>query len=475
MTETYQSPLGTRYASRQMQQLWNAEHRAGLWRRLWLTLAEEQRRLGLDIPDDSIEEMRSQLDTVDLEAVEEYERRFRHDVMAHIHHFGDQAPAARPYIHLGATSAFVTDNTDLLVVRDSMRLLLGRLVGVLRTLRAFAEEYRTMPAVAFTHFQPAQLTTVGKRATLWLQDLALDAEAMHHTLATLPFRGCKGTTGTQASYLELFDGDHKKVRELDQRVAAAFGFKSIAVSGQTYTRKLDSCILDVLAGVAQTASKFATDIRLLQHEGEILEPAEQEQIGSSAMAYKRNPMRCERICALSRYVIALRANGAYTAATQWLERTLDDSANRRIVLPDIFLATDALLVLLHNVTEGLEVRAATTSRNVECVMPFMLTERWLMLGVKAGGDRQELHEVIRRESQAVTEAMEHGSHNDLLDRLAKHKAFANVDRAALQAKLDPARYVGRSSEQVMEFSKGSLAALLESLQEFTTDDGEITV
>ncbi len=273
----------------------------------------------------------------------------------------------------------------------------------------------------------------------------------------------------------MFDGDHDKVRELDQRVAAAFGFESIAVSGQTYTRKLDSRVLDILAGVAQAASKFATDIRLLQHEGEILEPAEQEQIGSSAMAYKRNPVRCERICALSRYVIALRENGAYTAATQWLERTLDDSANRRIVLPDAFLATDALLILLHNVTEGLEVRAATTRRNVECVMPFMSTERWLMLGVKAGGDRQELHEVIRRESRAVTEAMEHGSHNDLLDRLAKHEAFANVDRAALQAELDPARYVGRSSEQVMEFSEGSLAALLESLREFTTDAGEITI
>ena len=475
MTETYQSPLGTRYASRQMQQLWNAGHRTELWRRLWLTLAEEQQRLGLDIPDDAIEEMRSQLDTVNLEAVEEYERRFRHDVMAHIHHFGDQAPAARPFIHLGATSAFVTDNTDLLLMRDSMRLLLGRLVGVLHTLRAFAEEHRTMPAVAFTHFQPAQLTTVGKRATLWLQDLALDAEALHHTLTTLPFRGCKGTTGTQESYLELFDGDHAKVRELDQRVAAAFGFESIAVSGQTYTRKLDSRVLDVLAGVAQTASKFATDIRLLQHEGEILEPAEQEQIGSSAMAYKRNPMRCERICSLSRYVIALRENGAYTAATQWLERTLDDSANRRIVLPDAFLATDALLILLHNVTKGLEVRAATMRRNVECVMPFMSTERWLMLGVKAGGDRQELHEVIRRESQAVTEAMEHGSRNDLLDRLAKHEAFAKVDRAALQGELDPARYVGRSSEQVMEFSEGTLAALLESLREFTTDAGEITV
>jgi adenylosuccinate lyase len=471
----YQSPLATRYASPAMQRLWSPQHRAGLWRRLWLALAEEQQRLGLDIPEAAIGQMRDQLDTADLEAVREYERRFRHDVMAHVHHLGDQAPAARPYIHLGATSAFVTDNADLLVVREALRLLLGRLIPVLETLQAFALQHRAVPAVAYTHFQPAQLTTVGKRAVLWLQDLALDAEALRDLQAWLPFRGCKGTTGTQASYLELFNGDHDKVRELDRQVAAAFGFEPIAVSGQTYTRKLDSRVLDLLAHLAQSASKFATDLRLLQHEGEVLEPAEQEQIGSSAMAYKRNPMRCERVCALSRYLIALRENTAYTAATQWLERTLDDSANRRMVLPDAFLAADALLVLSLNVAAGLEVREASIKRNVEKVMPFMATERWLMLGVAAGGDRQTLHEVIRQASRAVSDAVERGEPNDLLERLAAHEAFRQMDRATLAAELDPARYVGRSAQQVEEYIEGPLAALLESLHEFTAEPTEVTV
>jgi adenylosuccinate lyase len=458
-----------------MQQLWNARHRAVLWRRLWLTLAEEEKRLGLDISDQAIEALRSQLDTADLEAVKEYEHRFRHDVMAHVHHLGDQAPAARPYIHLGATSAFVTDNAELLVIREALQLLLGRFNSVLDALRTFALEHRAVPAVAYTHFQPAQLTTVGKRATLWLQDLAMDAKGIRDAHATLPFRGCKGTTGTQESYLELFDGDHAKVRELDRRVAAAFGFESIPVTGQTYTRKIDSLVLDLLAQVAQSASKMATDLRLLQHEGELLEPAENEQIGSSAMAYKRNPMRAERICGLARYVIALRQNSAYTTATQWLERTLDDSANRRLVLPDAFLATDAMLILLNNVARGLEVRAATTGRNVARVMPFMATERWLMLGVKAGGDRQALHEAIRQESWAVTDAMEHGAENDLLDRLANHAEFSRVNRADLQTELDPSRHVGRSPEQVGEFIEGTLDALLESIRGFTVEEGEISV
>ncbi len=473
--ETYQSPLGTRYASPAMQHLWNARHRIGLWRRLWLTLAEEEKRLGIDIPDEAIEAIRSQLDTADLEAVKEYERRFRHDVMAHVHHLGDQAPAARPYIHLGATSAFVTDNAELVLMRQALQLLLGRLGSVLDALRAFALEHRAVPAVAYTHFQPAQLTTVGKRATLWLQDLAMDAKGIRDAQAALPFRGCKGTTGTQESYLELFGGDHDKVQELDRRVAAAFDFESIPVTGQTYTRKIDSQVLDWLAQVAQSASKMATDVRLLQHEGELLEPTESQQIGSSAMPYKRNPMRAERICGLARYIIALRQNAAYTTATQWLERTLDDSANRRLVLPDTFLATDALLVLLHNVARGLEVRAATTRRNVERVMPFMATERWLMLGVKAGGDRQTLHEVIRQESWAVTDAMEHGADNDLLDRLANHEEFSRVDQADLQGELDPSRHVGRSAEQVGEFVEGTLDPLLESLKGFTVEEGEISV
>ena len=474
--DRYQSPLSTRYASSDMQGLWSAAIRAGLWRRLWLALAEAQQGLGIDVPDAALAAMREHLDDADLDAVREYERRFRHDVMAHIHHFGDQAPDARPFIHLGATSAFVTDNAELIVIRNALRLLMARIVAVLRALREFALEHRSRPAVAYTHFQPAQLTTVGKRATLWLQDMAMDAEATRNIFMSLPFRGCKGTTGTQASYLDLFGGDHEKVRELDRRVTKAFDFaEPLAVSGQTYTRKLDSGVLDVLAGIAQSASKFATDLRLLQHERELLEPAEPEQIGSSAMPYKRNPMRCERICALARYVIALRENAAYTTATQWLERSLDDSANRRLVLPDSFLATDALLVLFTNVAEGLEVREVTTRSNVDRVMPFMATERWLMLGVTAGGDRQTLHEVIRQESRAVSEAMEGGSDNDLLDRLASHQAFAAVDRGALEAELDPNSYVGRSPEQVVEFTEGPFGKLLESLEVFAPEIAEVTV
>lgn len=475
-TDAYQSPLGSRYASREMQRLWGPSHRAGLWRRLWLTLAEQQRELGIDIPAEALDEMRAALGTTDLEAVREYERRFRHDVMAHVHHFGDQAPAARAFIHLGATSAFVTDNSELLVMRDGLRLLLGRLAAVLDALKTFAVTYRSIPTVAYTHFQPAQLTTVGKRATLWLQDFALDARALHDTVTTLPFRGCKGTTGTQASYLDLFGGDHDKVRELDRRVADAFGFAgTIPVSGQTYTRKIDSRLLDRLADLAQSASKVATDLRLLQHEGEIWEPAESEQIGSSAMAYKRNPMRAERICALARFILATRDNAAQTAATQWLERTLDDSANRRLALPDAFLAADAVLILVENVARGLEVRTATIRRNVDRVMPFMATERWLMLGVQAGGDRQALHEVIRQESWAVRDAMEGGAPNDLVDRLARHTAFAGVDEAAFRAELDPARYVGRSAEQVLEYVEGPLAEVVSTLDAFTAEHAEVTV
>ena len=464
---TYTSALATRYASPAMVSLWSDEHRARLWRRLWLVLAEEERRLGLDIPERALTEMRAHLDDADLERAREHERRLRHDVMAHIHHFGDQAPAARPYIHLGATSAYVTDNADLLVMRDVLKLLLGRLVAVLQGLRDFALRHRELPTVAYTHFQPAQLTTVGKRATLWLHDFALDAEALRDAVRTLPFRGCKGTTGTQASFLELFRGDHGKVRELDARVAAAFEFTgSIPVSGQTYTRKIDSRVLDALAGIAQSGSKFATDLRLLQHEGEILEPAEAEQVGSSAMPYKRNPMRAERVCGLARYLVSLRENTAYTAATQWLERTLDDSANRRLVLPEAALAADAILILVTNIVAGLDVREGTIRRNVERVMPFMATERWLMLGVQAGGDRQTLHEVIRRHSRAVGAELERGAPNDLLDRLARDAAFARVDAAALRRELEPRRYVGRAPEQVVEYLEGPLKDLLSSLSGF---------
>lgn len=476
--DRWRSPLGTRYASREMQVLWGEPHRIGLWRRLWLALAEHERALGLDIPEAALAEMRAHLDDADLAAAAEYERRFRHDVMAHVHQFGDQAPAARRVIHLGATSAFVTDNADLIVMRDGLRLLLGRVVALLEALDRFAAAHAAVPCLAYTHFQPAQLTTVGKRATLWMQDFALDVEELLHRIATLRFRGCKGTTGTQASFLELFGGDHAKVRELDRRVSAAFGFAApFPVTGQTYPRKADSTVLDVLSGLAQSAAKMATDLRLLQHEGELLEPFESEQIGSSAMAYKRNPMRAERICALARFVVSLQQNGAQTASTQWLERTLDDSANRRLALPEAFLATDALLMLAVNVAQGLEVRPGVIAARVAEQMPFMATERWLMLGTKAGGDRQALHEVVRRNAMAVSAAVAEGGRNDLLERLGAAPEFRNVPAAALQAELDPTRYTGRAAEQVAEFRAEFLAPLLASARTVMTAAaaGEIRV
>jgi adenylosuccinate lyase len=459
--EGWRSPLGSRYASPAMQMLWGEPHRIGLWRRLWLALAETERELGLDIPEQAIAQLRAHLDDADLAAAARYERRFRHDVMAHIHAFGDQAPAARPYLHLGATSAFVTDNADLVIMRDGLRLLLGRLIAVLGALERFASRYANLPCLAYTHFQPAQLTTVGKRAALWMQDFGLDVEEVSHRIGTMRFRGCKGTTGTQASFLQLFGGDHEKVRELDRRVAAKLGFtESFQVTGQTYTRKLDSGVLDTLSGIAQSAAKLAGDLRLLQHEGELLEPFESEQVGSSAMAYKRNPMRAERISGLARYVISLPANTAQTAASQWLERTLDDSANRRLSLPEGFLATDAILVLATNIAAGLEVREDVIRRHVSDQMPFMATERWLLLGVSAGGDRQTLHEIIRLHSLAVAEAVSRGEANDLLGRLANDPAFRGVPASALQAELDPANYTGRAARQVSEFIDEYLQPLL---------------
>ncbi len=477
MTEPqrYESPLGTRYASPAMQRLWSAQQRAGIWRRLWLALAEEQRRLGLDIPDAAIVEMRVHLDDADLEAVRRYERRFRHDVMAHVHHFGDQAPAARPFLHLGATSCYVTDNAELIVMREALRILLGRLTAVVRSLAEFAQRTREIPTVAYTHFQPAQLTTVGKRAVLWLQDFLLDAEALRDLVDGLPFRGCKGVTGTQATYLELFHGDHEKVLQLDRAVGNAFGFDTtVPVSGQTYTRKIDSRIVDTIGGIGQSAAKFGTDLRLLQHEGEVLEPSEADQIGSSAMPHKRNPMRAERICSLSRYLLAQQETAHYTAATQWLERTLDDSAIRRLALSDSFLAADAVLVLCTNVSAGLEYSEATIRRNVERVMPFMAVERWLMLGVEAGGDRQALHEVMRRHSREVSAAVAEGAQNDLLERLAGDEAFAALSAEQLKAEMDTVRYIGRAPQQVSEFLEGPVAQLLASLASYEVAD-EATV
>jgi adenylosuccinate lyase len=478
MTDRYQSPLGNRYASPAMQTLWGERHRVGLWRRLWLALAETERELGLAIPAEAIAQIRAHLDDCDLGAAAQYERRFRHDVMAHIHALGDQAPAARPFLHLGATSAFVTDNADLLVMRDGLRLLLGRLVALLRALGGFAERQAARPCLAYTHFQPAQLTTVGKRAILWAQDFALDVAELVHRLETLRFRGCKGTTGTQASFLELFHGDGEKVRELDRRLTRRMGFgEPYPVTGQTYPRKVDSQILDALSGVAQSASKLAADLRLLQHEGELLEPFESEQIGSTAMAYKRNPMRAERIAALARFVISLSANAAHTAASQWLERTLDDSANRRLTLPEAFLGSDAILILATNVVTGLEVRDAVIARHVALQMPFMATERWLMLGVQAGGDRQELHEVIRQASQAAARQVSEGGPNDLLERLAAAPEFAGVPTERLRAALDPRDYVGRAPEQVHEYLTESLTPALERAAAMAAEapGAEITV
>ena len=449
-----------------MQALWSERRRIGLWRRLWLALMESERELGLDIPADAVAQLRAHLDDADVTRAAELEKRLRHDIMAHIHALGEQAPAARPFLHLGATSAYVTDNADLILMREALTLLLGRIAAVLIALGHVARRTRALPCLAYTHFQPAQLTTVGKRATLWMQEFVLDAEELLHRVDTLQFRGVKGTTGTQASFLDLFDGNHDKVLQLDARVATKIGFSRVfAVTGQTYSRKQDAQVLAALAGVAASSAKFATDLRLLQHEGELLEPFESEQVGSSAMPYKRNPMRAERMTGLARFVIELEGNGWHTAAEQWLERTLDDSANRRLVIPEAFLATDAMLVLATNVAAGLEVREAVIRRHVEDALPFLATERLLMRGVKAGGDRQRLHEVIRGHSLAVSQAVaEQRVANDLLARLSADPAFRAVGVASRPAELDPSHYVGRAPQQVDHFLDEVLPMVLRRIE-----------
>jgi adenylosuccinate lyase len=456
----YSSPLAERYASAEMLRLWSPVTRYGLWRQLWLALAEAQQALGVDIPDDAIREMRAHLDDIDFTAVAAYERRFRHDVMAHVHAFGDAAPAAKKVIHLGATSAFVTDNADLILMRRGLDILRGRLIMALRALAAFAREWRDEPTLGYTHLQPAQLTTVGKRATLWMQDLVLDLMDLDYRRATLPFRGVKGTTGTQASFLQLFKGDHERVRELDRRVTAAMDFThSLAVTGQTYTRKLDAQVLGVTSGVATSAAKFASDMRMLQAFGEIEEPFESEQIGSSAMAYKRNPMRSERINSLARFVTSLEPNANQTHAVQYFERTLDDSANRRLVIPETFLATDAILILMVNIAKGLEVHPARIRQRVSDELPFMATEDLIIRAVDAGGDRQAIHEVIRRHSVAAARAMkDEGKRNDMLERLAQDSEYG-VPMDDLRQALAPSRFIGRSAAQVDEF----LAEVVEPL------------
>lgn len=448
--ETYENPLIARYASAAMAKLWGDQRKFSTWRRLWVSLAEAERELGLPITDEQIAELRAHVDDIDFVAANKYERKLRHDVMAHVHTYGDVCPNARAIIHLGATSCYVTDNTDLLLMREGLEKVRERLVAVIARLGAFARQYRDLPCLGFTHLQPAQPTTVGKRACLWAYDLVLDVEELEHRIASIKARSVKGTTGTQASFLALFHGDHAKVRELEERVAKKIGFAaSYAVTGQTYTRKVDAQVIDVLAGIAQSAHKFATDLRILQSRKELEEPFEADQIGSSAMAYKRNPMRSERICALARFVMSLQSSAANTVATQWMERTLDDSANRRLVIPQTFLGVDAILTLLQNVTSGLVVYPQVIAKNLREELPFMATENIMMAAVEAGGDRQDLHERIRQHSQAAAAVVkQEGKPNDLLERLASDPAFAKVNLAST---LNPAEFIGRAPEQVDEF------------------------
>jgi adenylosuccinate lyase len=460
MTDTtrYDNPLVTRYATREMAELWGPQRKFSTWRRLWVALAEAEHELGLLAGDGvtpritprQLDELRAHVDTIDFERADRHERRLRHDVMAHIHAFAEDCPGAGDIIHLGATSCYVTDNTDLLLMRDAFGLVRDRLVGVIDALARFAERWRDLPTLGYTHFQPAQVTTVGKRACLWCYDFLLDLHEIEHRLGSLRFRGAKGTTGTQASFLALFRGDHDKVRRLDELVARKMGFEQVyPVTGQTYSRKVDSQVLDALSGVGQSAHKYGTDLRLLAHEQEVEEPQEPDQVGSSAMAYKRNPMRAERMCGLARFVMSLAANAAETAAVQWLERTLDDSVNRRLSLPQAFLGTDSVLRLALNLANGLVVNPEVIGRHVNDALPYMATENVLMAAVARGGDRQALHERIRRHSHDVTARLKAGGRdNDLLDRLQADPAFAGVDFAPLR---QPVNFVGRAPRQVEEF------------------------
>jgi adenylosuccinate lyase len=480
--EVYDNPLVTRYAGKEMAQLWGPQRKFSTWRRLWLALAEAEKELGLladdgvaqRITDGQLAELRAHLDDIDFSRADYHERRLRHDVMAHIHALGEVAPGARDIIHLGATSCYVTDNTDLILMREGLSLVRDRVVGVIAVLARFAEKWKEVPTLGFTHFQPAQLTTVGKRAGLWCYDFVLDLRELEHRIDTLRFRGVKGTTGTQASFLALFRGDHEKVRRLDELVAKKMGFDQIyPVTGQTYSRKVDSQVLDVLSGVGQSAHKLGTDLRLLAHRQEVDEPFETEQVGSSAMAYKRNPMRSERMCGLARFVMNLSANAAQTASLQWLERTLDDSVNRRLSLPQAFLGTDAVLRLALNISSGLVVNPEVIRRNVEATLPFMLTENILMAAVAEGGDRQEIHECIRRHSQAVTVNLKAGaSRNDLLDRLRADPLLAKLDfeRVIAQGYL-----VGRAPEQVDEFIREEVAGILSRYPHLSDQSGEVSV
>ncbi|MFC1606899.1 adenylosuccinate lyase [Candidatus Latescibacterota bacterium] len=472
----YQNPLNTRYASQDMKYIFSDHKKFSTWRRLWVELARAEQVLGLNITSAQIDEMESHIESINFETAKNYEKQFRHDVMAHIHAFGKQCPTARPIIHLGATSAFVGDNTDLIQMRDALDVVRRGLVNVIRNLRSFALEYRALPTLGFTHFQPAQLTTVGKRACLWLQELVIDYHDLLHVRSTIRFRGVKGTTGTQASFLDLFNGDHDKVKKLDRMVSEALGFTdAFRITGQTYTRKMDSRIASVLSGISQTFSKMSNDIRLLAHLKEIEEPFEKSQVGSSAMPYKRNPMRSERMSSLARFVISLDSSLAATASTQWFERTLDDSANKRLSIPQMFLGVDALLQIAVNVTSGLVVYPSVIRKRIDEELPFIASENIMMEAVKQGGDRQELHEEIRRLAQeAGRRVKEEGASNELLDMICNSERF-NLNEAKIAKLMEPSRYIGRAPEQVDEFISAEVDTILETEKDSADIDVDLHV
>ena len=461
-TNTYESPLSSRYASEEMLYLFSADKKFSTWRKLWVALARAEMELGLPVTQGQVDELGAHIYDIDYEKAAAWEKKLRHDVMAHVHTYGELCPKAMPIIHLGATSCYVGDNTDVILMREGLILVRNKLVQVLDALAKFAREYKALPTLGFTHFQAAQLVTVGKRASLWMNDLLLDLEEVEHRISTLKLLGSKGTTGTQASFLELFNGDHEKVKELERKIAKEMGFDGVVpVSGQTYSRKMDYSVLSVLSGIAQSASKFATDMRLLCHLKEVEEPFEKNQIGSSAMPYKRNPMRCERICSLARYVIVDAGNPAVTSATQWFERTLDDSANKRISVPEAFLAVDAILNIYRNVASGLVVHPKVIEKHVLEELPFMASENIMMDAVVRGGDRQELHERIRVLSQeAGRNVKDLGLSNNLIDLIAADPAFG-MTKEELTAHLEPSRYIGRCPEQVEEFLTEAVQPVLE--------------
>ena len=458
----YESPLSSRYASDEMQYIFSPDKKFSTWRRLWVALARAEMELGLPVTQEQIDEMEAHLTDIDYDSAAQWERKLRHDVMAHIHAWGEQCPKAMPIIHLGATSCYVGDNTDVILMREALELVRDKLVRVLHALSVFANQYKALPTLGFTHFQPAQLVTVGKRATLWMNELLMDLEEVEHRIDSLKLLGSKGTTGTQASFLELFEGDHEKVKELERKIAREMGFDAVTpVSGQTYSRKMDYAVVSTLSGIAQSASKFATDMRLLCHLKEVEEPFEKNQIGSSAMPYKRNPMRCERICSLARYVIVDVGNPAVTTATQWFERTLDDSANKRLSVPEAFLAVDAILNIMENVASGLIVHPKVIEKHVLEELPFMASENIMMDAVKRGGNRQDLHERIRVLSQeAGRNVKDRGLPNNLIDLIAEDPMFG-MSREELTVHLEPARYIGRCPEQVDEFLTEYVQPVLE--------------